>query len=152
MNGLVIDASIALGWCFEDEADALGDAALRRVVAGGADVPGIFPLEVANVLAAAERRGRIRPAESARFLALLDALPLRVDAQTPTRATREVLLLARAHALSVYDAAYLELATRTGAALATRDARLGEVARSLGLAWTPTERPRELASRSDQPR
>lgn len=133
MSGFVLDASVALSWCFEDEADAAGDAVLRRLATEGATVPAIWPLEVGNVLLAAEQQGRITPAGSARFLALLDALPIAVDTQTAARAPREILTVARAHGLSTYDAAYLELAARGGLPLATRDGTLAAAARSLGL-------------------
>lgn len=133
MTRVVLDASVALSWCFADEASPAGDALLRRVASDGALVPALFPLEVGNVLLGAERRGRITPAGSARFLSLLEALPIEVDAHTAARATREVLLLARAHGLSSHDAAYLELAARTGAPLATRDRALTAAAAALGL-------------------
>ena len=134
MSRVVLDASAVMGWCFEDEADPEGDALLRRVAASGAVVPGLLALEVANVLVGAERRGRITPAESARFLGLLEALPIEVDAHTALRAPRETLLLARAHRLSSYDAAYLELALRLGLPLATRDAALCAAAAAAGVA------------------
>lgn len=133
MSRFVLDASVALSWCFEDEADAAGDAVLRRLSVEAAAVPGIWPLEVANVLLAAERRKRITPAESGRFLHLLESLPIEVDAHAAARAPREILALARAHGLSSYDAAYLELAVREGIALATRDANLAAAAAGLGV-------------------
>lgn len=133
MTTFVLDASVALSWCFEDEADAEGDALLHRLATGRATVPGIWPLEVTNVLLAAERRKRITPAESARFLVLLEALPIDVDAHTAARAPREILILARAHGLSSYDAAYLELAARSGLPIATRDRALRAAAQALGL-------------------
>lgn len=133
MIPFVLDASVTLSWCFEDEADAAGDAVLRRLAGGRAAVPAVWPLEVANVLLGAERRGRIGAAEARRFLVLLEALPIEVDAHGLARAPREALQLARAHGLSVYDATYLELAVRTGAALATRDARLAAAARAEGV-------------------
>ncbi len=129
----VLDASVALSWCFQDEADAEGDDLLRRLASARANVPGIWPLEITNVLLAAERRRRLTAAESARFLTLLEALPIDVDAHTAARAPREILLLARAHGLSSYDGAYLELAARTGLPLATRDRRLSLAAEALGL-------------------
>jgi predicted nucleic acid-binding protein len=133
MSAFVLDASVAMSWCFEDEADAAGDAVLRRLASGRGVVPAIWPLEVVNVLLAAERRGRITPAASARFLALLHALPIEVDAHTAARAPREILVLARAHGVSSHDAAYLELASRTGVPLATRDVALGKAAGELGV-------------------
>lgn len=133
MTAFVLDASVALSWCFEDEADAAGDAVLRKLATGSAAVPAFWPLEVTTVLLGAERRGRITPAESARFLALLESLPIEVDAHTAARAPREVLTLARAHGLTSYDAAYLELAARTGSAIATRHGALAAAAAKLGL-------------------
>ena len=133
MTSFGLDAAVARSWCFEDEADAAGDAVLRRLAASRAAVPGIWALEVANVLLGAERRKRLTAADSARFLGLLESLPIEVDAHTAARAPREVLALARAHGLSSYDAAYLELAARGGLPLATRDRALGAAAAALGL-------------------
>jgi predicted nucleic acid-binding protein len=133
VSDFVLDASVALSWCFEDEADPAGDAVLRRLVSERAAVPAIWALEIANVLLGAERRKRITPAGSARFLALLEALPIEVDSLTAARAPREILALGRTHGLSCYDAAYLELAARTGIPIATRDARLAASAQALGL-------------------
>lgn len=134
---IVIDASIALSWCFEDEASEETDAIAARIIDTGAIVPGLFKLEMANILLQAERRGRITPAQVAATIALLDELAIPVDGETADRAWRETLGLARAHALTSYDAAYLELALRRGAALATRDRKLAEAARALGVAVLP---------------
>ena len=134
---IVIDASIALSWCFEDEASEETDAIAARLIDTGATVPGLFKLEMANILLQAERRGRITPAQVAATIALLDELAIPVDGETADRAWRETLGLARAHALTSYDAAYLELALRRGAALATRDRKLAEAARALGVAVLP---------------
>lgn len=134
---IVIDASIALSWCFEDEASEETDAIAARIIDAGAIVPGLFKLEMANILLQAERRGRITPAQVAATIALLDELAIPVDGETADRAWRETLGLARAHALTSYDAAYLELALRRGAALATRDRKLAEAARALGVAVLP---------------
>jgi predicted nucleic acid-binding protein len=130
----VLDASVALAWCFDDEAHPDCDAALRRLATERASVPAIWSLEVVNVLLGAERRGRISRADSAKFLALLGALPIDVDPGTAARASRETLVLAREHGLSSHDAAYLELATRAGCPLATRDLRLAGAARQAGVA------------------
>lgn len=95
--------------------------------------PPIWPLEVANVLVLSERKRRLTTAESARFIAVLTALPITVDDQTSHRAFNEVLALARAHRLTAYDAAYLELASREGLPIATLDNGLRKAARRLGI-------------------
>jgi predicted nucleic acid-binding protein len=96
-------------------------------------VPAIWPIELANVLANAERRGRIAASDIAEFLALIAPLDIQVDAETAARGLREILAVARHEALSAYDAAYLELAMRLGLPLATRDARLADAARHVGV-------------------
>ena len=68
---LVLDASVALSWCFEDEPHAYGDTVLEHLEKGEALVPEIWPLEVGNALLVAERRERLTKADSARFLTLL---------------------------------------------------------------------------------
>ena len=70
MTGCVVDASSVLAWCFEDEGGPEADALIDQVAAEGADVPGSWSLEVANGLVAGERRGRIKAAESAAFIAM----------------------------------------------------------------------------------
>lgn len=133
MNGIVVDASATLAWFLRDEQDGRADAALRRLEDDVAVVPGIWALEVANALVAAERRGRISEAETGRILALLDGLPVDED-PAPREVTQSAVVeLARRHGLSAYDAAYLELAVRRGAALATLDGRLHEAAAASGV-------------------
>ncbi|MBA2443480.1 MAG: type II toxin-antitoxin system VapC family toxin [Rubrobacter sp.] len=72
----MLDASVTLAWAFEDEADDYADAVLDALEKDGAVVPGIWGLEVANVPAVGERRERLTPADSARFLVLLQHLSL----------------------------------------------------------------------------
>ena len=88
-------------------------------------------LEVRNSLLVGERRGRIRANEVDERLDSLRALPLRTDSEPDLHVA---FALARAHRLSIYDAIYLELAKRTGLALATLDNRLKQAALSDGLA------------------
>ena len=135
-----LDASVTLAWVFEDEgADVEGapapssDSALTRLLREDALVPVIWPLEVANALLVGERRGRLTRGDAQRFIQLLAALPIEVDAETPRRSFGDILPLAREQALSTYDAAYLELALRLGAPLATRDAALAHAAEALGV-------------------
>jgi predicted nucleic acid-binding protein len=137
VTGLVVDASIALAWCFEDEASPASDAVLDLVKSDGAIVPSLWHLELANVLLQAERRGRTILGGLVARLELLDQLPIATDAETSGRAWREVLALARSERLTTYDAAYLELAVRRGLSLATRDEALLGAAKRLGIALVP---------------
>jgi predicted nucleic acid-binding protein len=130
---IVIDASIALAWCFEDEASDETDAVANRVIAEGGLVPSLFHLELANVLLQSERRGRISASEIAQRLDLIAQMPIETDPQTAGRAWNDTLSLARVHKLTSYDAAYLELAARKGAKLATKDKALATAANQLGV-------------------
>lgn len=122
---LVIDASIAASWMFEDEGDPRAGLVLARLRTEEAVVPSLFWFEIRNILIVSERRKRIGEADTAGFLQDLAALRLRVDHEPSDEA---VMRLARKHRLSVYDAAYLELAIRTRAPLATLDAALRQAA------------------------
>ena len=134
---LVVDASIALTWCFEDEVTAATEAIEVRVEEEGAIVPGLWRLEIANALLIAERRGRIARAGIEQRLELLAALPIDTDAQTDGRAWNDTLLLARAERLTLYDASYLELAIRVDATLVTLDRELARAARRMGVPVAP---------------
>jgi predicted nucleic acid-binding protein len=134
----VIDASVALAWCFQDEASEYADQALARLTAAEASVPHHWALEVANGLLAAERRGRIRRDESAQLVALLLSLPILPDPQARSRDLTATLKTAREYGLTTYDAGYLELAQRIGAPIATLDSALAEAARRAGPGyWRP---------------
>jgi len=132
VTAFVIDCSVAVTWCFEDEATPASDGLLDRLGDEPAAAPAIWPLELGNVLAMAERRGRIDAAQLAEFVALLRDLPVAIDEETPQRALDEVLALARAEGLTTYDATYLELAMRLGVPLATQDKALRKAAEKLG--------------------
>jgi predicted nucleic acid-binding protein len=134
---LVVDASIALTWCFEDEVTDETEAIGTRVDSEGAIVPGLWRLKVANTLLLAERRGRIDRSDGEQRLELLAALPISIDADTGIRAWTDTLLLARAERLTLYDAAYLELAIRQDVELATLDRDLRRAARKMGVAIVP---------------
>ncbi len=134
----VLDCSVTVAWLFEDEATPAVDALQDRLKEGDALVPGLWRLEVGNVLAQAERRKRIAPAQTSAHLELLDRLPVTTDTETDSRAFREILSLARTEGLTTYDAAYLELAARRGVALATLDRRLVQAAGRLGVETLPS--------------
>jgi predicted nucleic acid-binding protein len=126
---LVVDASVTAAWCFEDETDEYTEAALDAVASEGAVVPGIWPFEMANVLALAERRGRLTATRAGEFLISLDELAIDVDGLAwlgrSGRAVLDALLpVSRRTELTAYDAAYLDLAIRRALPLATRDERL----------------------------
>jgi predicted nucleic acid-binding protein len=123
----VLDASIALAWAFADEDDLRAAAALARIRSDEALVPSIWWFEIRNALVVNERRGRLMEADTASFLRTLSRLAVTIDRQ-PGEA--EVLTLARRHRLSVYDAAYLELAQRDSIPLATLDRELIGAART----------------------
>ena len=129
----VIDASIALAWCFEDEANSVADAVLSRLEDEEGVAPSIWPLEVANGLRSAERRGRIDEREVPGVVRLLATLPIQVVPTTLDQALGDVLAVARAAGLSTYDAAYLDLALRRGIPLATADEYLAQAAEASGV-------------------
>lgn len=129
----VIDASVVMAWCFEDEANPYADEVLESFTRATAMAPIIWPLEVGNVLVVAERRGRITTADAVRFLSLLRQLPIVVMEETASRIFGEILSLARQQRPSVYDATYLDLAMRSGLPLATQDTVLREAAARCGV-------------------
>jgi predicted nucleic acid-binding protein len=131
--GFVLDASVALAWCFHDEATSQADAMAKRLAKIGAMVPGLWRLEIANALLAAERHERCTTADTQSWLRFLSTLPIRLDDETASHAWSDTLRLARAQKLSVYDAAYLELALRRGLDLATLDSRLATAADAVGV-------------------
>jgi predicted nucleic acid-binding protein len=137
MTAFVIDASTVLAWCFEEDSSGTTDAVIDLVAAKGAAVPSLWSLEVANALVLAERRGRIMPAESAAFVAMIEEMPIEVDRATHARALRETIALARQLKLTAYDAAYLELAMRLNIPLVTGDNALRKAAQRQGVSTTP---------------
>ena len=137
MKGFVLDCSVAATWLFPDQGTPETDALLDRLKTEGALVPGIWHLEVGNVLVRAERMKRIAKSKVAAYLHLLQRLAIVTDNETDERALRETLLLARECGLSTYDAAYLELAMRRGVQLATLDRALIRAARYMQVETVP---------------
>ena len=133
MTNLVLDASIALAWCFEDEVTVATQEILARLATDAASVPAIWPIEVANALTTAEHRQRVTRADSAEFIATLEGLLISVDEETPALGFTRILDLARQETLTAYDAAYLELAMRLGVPLASKDGPLCDAAERVGV-------------------
>ena len=127
-NLFVVDNSIVMSWCFQDETNQYSDAVLGSLSEATALVPSIWPLEVINVLLVAERRKRISEADSVRFTTLLSQLPIVVEYERPEQIMKDILALARVKKLSSYDASYLDLAMRKGLPLATLDKGLKQAA------------------------
>ncbi len=129
----MIDSSVALTWCFEDEASPAADRLLAQLTDTGAVAPSLWPLEVLNGLAMAERRGRLTTLARHEKISFLQALPISLDHETAAQAWTTTTRLAERYRLTLYDAAYLELAQRLNLPLATLDKELREAARALGL-------------------
>ena len=129
-DSFVIDNSVVMAWCFKDETNQYADAILDSLEVITAVVPSIWPLEVGNVLLAAERKKRLSEADSVRFIALLTELPITIEQEPPERILKEILALARKHQLSSYDASYLDLAMRKGLPIATLDNGLIKAAKT----------------------
>ena len=129
----VIDNSVVMAWCFEDQTNKYTEAVLERLMASEALAPGIWPLEVGNVLLIAERKNILNKSDVVRFLSLVRSLPIIVEQESSGRMLMEIVALAREHRLSTYDASYLDLAMRRGLPLATQDKALASAAKKCGL-------------------
>jgi predicted nucleic acid-binding protein len=121
----VIDPSVALAWLLPDETNDRANL-VRVAVENGAEawIPAHWWVEMGNGLLMAERRGRITPYQVAQALSLVDALPFQEDKETAEQMPVRTMMLARKHNLTIYDAAYLELAQRRVAVLSTFDGPL----------------------------
>lgn len=135
----VLDSSVALTWCFEDERTPATEALLKRVVETGAIVPVLWPLEVLNALAMAERRKRVDRDTRHRLTGLLRELPIRVDVDSASMAWTDTAALAERHQLTLYDASYLEVAHRLALPLGTLDGALRKAADSIRVPLLGTE-------------
>jgi len=130
---LVVDCSIAMAWLFHDEATKKTVALLNRLATETALVPAWWFVEITNVLAMAERKGRITPSQSDAFIADRGKLAIERDDEATNRAFTHLLALCRTHRLNSYDAIYLDLAIRRSLPLATLDKDLRKAAKKLGI-------------------
>ena len=131
---LVVDSSVALSWCFEDERTPATLDVLDQVAQAGAVAPSLWPLEVLNALASAERRRRLTAVQRHQLAGFLRELPIMIDADTAIQAWSATAHLAEQHRLTPYDASYLELAQRLSLPLATLDQELRAAAQAVGVA------------------
>jgi predicted nucleic acid-binding protein len=133
----IADASMTLAWYLRDEDAESANRVRERLLGEGICVPAHWALEVCNALLVATRHGRITIQEMSELLPDLRLLPETVDHQTDAAAWSTTLDLAKAHGLTLYDAAYLELALRRELPLATLDKRLYGAAIAAGVAIVP---------------
>lgn len=134
----VIDASVAIAWCVRSQATPLTDAALAAVVATGGRVPSPFWFEVLYGLAVLQRRHVVLAGVVDEFLVNLSELMLAVGATPSPEQMIDLRRLASRYDLSIYDAAYLDLALRSGLPLVTRDVALARAAEQAGaVLFTP---------------
>ena len=125
----VIDASVVIAWVFKEER-AIAELTFARIQAEEALAPTLWWYELRNVLVLGERQGRLTERETARFLRDISRFAITIDS-SPDEI--QVLALARRHRLTVYDAAYLELALREALPMATLDEALAGAARAEGM-------------------
>lgn len=129
----VLDSSMALSWAIRDERTAITYAFLDRLEQEMFVVPEFWFLEVSNALAVAERRQRMNADGTREFLSFIGELRMQIDFESHERAFDHILPLCRKHALTSYDASYLDLAMRRRLPLATLDRKLIEACSALGI-------------------
>jgi predicted nucleic acid-binding protein len=133
MSHFVLDSSVTMAWCFEDEKTTYTESVLDAVAAGTAVVPTLWTYEVLNLLVMAQRRKRMTQAQAMTFWKGLQSFSIQVDDHSAHSGFLAVMSLAEQYQLTAYDAAYLELALRTGFALASLDGDLAKAAKASGV-------------------
>lgn len=133
MKQFVLDCSVFVSWCFEDEKSADSIRILESLQQYEALVPSLWTLEVANVFLTAWRRKTLTESDIHQLIQNIKESPIQIDTQTAEKALNDIFVLAREHELSAYDAAYLELAMRRGIALATFDQKLRKACQKSGV-------------------
>jgi predicted nucleic acid-binding protein len=122
----VLDCSVAMSWCFQDETNEYTEDVLSSLETSKAFVPLLWKLEVSNVLLMAQNRNRINDNGIFHFLSLLEELPIEIDFVELTM--KDTILLGQKHQLTAYDAAYLNLALYRNIPIATLDKKLRQAA------------------------
>jgi predicted nucleic acid-binding protein len=129
----VLDSSVTLTWLFQDESTRQSQQLLEQLESQSALVPALWMLEIVNVMALAERKGRIAAAESDEFIDELSKLNIDVESDKTDQVFTDILPLTREHRLTSYDAVYLDLAIRRQLPLATLDESLRKAAKKVGV-------------------
>ncbi len=136
MKPFVLDASVSASWCLKDESNDRADTLLGMLLETEAIVPPIWPVEMANVLIMAERKGRMTDSDAIRTTELLLSLPIVVE-ETDIAVMSGIRTLAREHQLTAYDSSYLEAAQRLNLPLETLDTKLRKAAGLSGVKLLP---------------
>ena len=124
---LILDSSVALSLAFEDECDDYTLRVFEAIRKGGALAPSLWILEVANILAVSVKKKRLTEPDAEHFLSLLSAQPIEMVSDSDQSAA-DLYALALRYNLTVYDAAYINLANKSGLPLASKDSALNEAA------------------------
>lgn len=132
---ITLDASAAAAWLLPDEASAAADRLYEQAVEGeeAFQAPALWAWETGNLIRMAERRGRMTAAQSKLAVRALSSAAVRLETAPDTSRMLAILVLARNRSLTFYDASYLELALRTRARLASKDAALRRAAMAEGV-------------------
>jgi predicted nucleic acid-binding protein len=138
-RSFVADASVAIAWVHPAQATEATDLLLDGVAAGDSlVVPALWPLEVTNALVVLQRRRKLTTDECRIAIELIREIPVSIDHEAASVAFTRLHELASEHGLTIYDAAYLELARRRKLPLASNDGHLREAASKAGVAlWRP---------------
>lgn len=137
-TGFILDCSVTMSWCFEDESSPYADEVLLSLKQTRALVPSLWTLEVANVLLMAKRKNRLTESKMVRFTHLLSQLPISID-ENPLD-MKHILFLADTHQLTSYDTCYLNLALTHGLPIATLDEKMREASQRAGIElYNPSE-------------
>ena len=133
MSRLVVDASVIAPLIVPDEHGDLIQDVLDALLTGDAVAPQHWRLEVANLARMAVRRRRLEEDALDAIFADLREMVVEIDSETDRLAWTACLDVSRRRNITVYDAAYLELALRLDLPIATRDRRLADAATAEGV-------------------
>lgn len=129
----VLDCSVTMAWCFEDESNAYAEKVLEHLEKEAAYVPPLWFLEVSNVILIGEKSKRLSRFQSNQFLAILSELNIKCEDPLNTHIFTSTIELARTYQLTSYDAIYLDLALKRKLPLATLDQSLRKASKKAGL-------------------
>jgi len=133
LKAAVVDNSVVLSWVFEDEHNKKSKKILKDISIRQAYVPSLWSYELANALFIAERKGRIKEADSRVFIDSLKNLPISIEKNTYENITKDILSISREHQITVYDASYVELAMRKNLGIFSFDKLLNKVCQKVGV-------------------